>query len=61
MPREAFEFVNVQGRMPPVAAEEGELRTSHTLDVRRKKFELVLEADGPPESHTSSTVLSIDG
>ena len=59
VPENAFEFMGVQGRMPPIRGKEGKFGASGAFDFRRKILKLLLEANRAAKGHNSSTVASI--
>src|ERR1039458_9740485 len=60
VPCDAFEFMAMEGGMPPVAAEQGEFGASGFLYLRRQVFELAFETAVAAEDHRSLTMPSID-
>lgn len=60
VPKNAFEFVEVQRRMTPVVGEQNEFCASHALNFGRKQCEFFFEANCATENHKSLTISSID-
>lgn len=60
VPKNAFEFVDVQRRMTPVVGKQSELGASHLLDYGGNQCEFFFEANRATENHKSLTMSSID-
>ena len=60
VPCDAFEFMAVEGRMPPVAAEQGKFGASGFLYLRWQVFELAFETAVAAEDQRPLTMSSID-
>ncbi len=60
VPSSAFEFMDVQRRMPPVVGEQNKFCASDALNFGRKQCEFFFEANCSTENHKSLTMSSID-
>jgi hypothetical protein len=58
MPKNAFEFVNVERRMAPVISEQTELGVRDTLDFRQERAQFAFEADRSTEGSGASSISS---